>query len=314
MTLLESCELYLDYVENTKKLSALTLKAYKQDLALLVCILKSECVLAKITKTEIRHVVETLFKRGQSRSTVKRRITCYKTMFAWFENEEVIGNNPFSKLNLNIKLPKRLPRNLTLDELKKIRSAAVSSLNFDHKDDLQWIGISKKSINALSTFLAIELLLTTGLRIAELTNITVGDIFLAEGYININGKGDRERRVFIAHEDIRTLLLRYLNLRLNIALAHDRLLINKLGNPATCQTIRLWIRALSESAKLSRRATPHMYRHSAATQLLEAGVDIRYVQKLLGHQSITTTQIYTHVNNLELYNSVVKANIQGRIL
>jgi integrase/recombinase XerD len=235
-------------------------------------------------------------------------------MFSWLESENIIDQTPFYKLNLKIKLPHRLPRNLTSSELIKLRSTAINNLDFNTNDGESWQTVHRRQINDVSTLIGLELLLTTGVRISELSNIRVNDIHLIESYIHIRGKGQRERRVFITTENIAQLITQYLRLRKKVSASTDSFLINKLGNPATPQTFRLWMKALAKKAKLSRVATPHMYRHSAATHLLEAGVDIRYVQRLLGHQSITTTQIYTHVNNSELYKVIKEADIQGKVL
>ena len=316
MNIEKACELYLSYVQNTKNLSSLSVKAYRQDLNLLLSFTGKESPADALMKPDINKAIDALFAKGESRATVKRRIACYKSMFSWLENEDLITQTPFHKFDLKIKLPLRLPRNLNSDELKKLRAAAIDNLEteFIGENPSTINSISRKRMNHLSTLLGLELLLTTGVRISELVNISLGDLFLDERYIHIKGKGQRERRVFITTDKIGCLIDQYLCLRKSLAKNHDLVLINKQGNPATAQTFRLWMAALGKKAKLNRKATPHMYRHSAATHLLEAGVDIRYVQRLLGHQSITTTQIYTHVNNTELYKTIVKANIQEKIL
>lgn len=308
----KACELFLSYSQYTKDLSPLTIKAYKQDLSLLVELTGENSAIESITRETIRQCVNHLFAKGQSKATVKRRLACYKSLFKWLENDEVVEQTPFYRLDLKIKLPLRLPRNLTQDELKTMYKTAKQEVAIDvyrSQDLLPYV-----NINQLSIFLALELLLTTGIRVSELTQIQLSDIHLVDRYIHIRGKGQRERRVFITNNNIKVFIEQYLRYRLTTQPDHTTLFINRLGNPATPQTIRIWMRNLGNQANLSRKITPHMYRHSAATKLLEAGVDIRYVQKLLGHQSITTTQIYTHVNNTELYETIVKANIQGAVL
>jgi integrase/recombinase XerD len=314
MNLTEACATYLSVIQHTRNLSPLTIKAYKQDLAALLKNVDQTIALESLTRHDIRQIVDALFSKGESRSTVKRRVACYKSMFSWLESEDIIAQTPFHKLNLKLKLPLRLPRNLSSDELKKIRYAALLNVNLQRDIKEKFNSKIKNQITPATTLLGLELLLTTGLRISELTSIRIEDIHLSERYIHIRGKGQRERRVFIVTDNISSLIAKYLVMRSQLVNEHQLLLINKQGNPATSQTFRLWLKALGKQARLSRNATPHMYRHSAATQLLEAGVDIRYVQRLLGHQSITTTQIYTHVNNTELYKHIVEANIQGQVL
>lgn len=314
MNINEASKMYLSYVDHTKNLSHLTVKAYQQDINLFLELLGNDAQLASISRLEIRMVVNALFAKGQSKSTVKRRVACYKSMFSWFETEELIEQTPFHKLDVKIKLPHRLPSNLSSEELKNLRDTSLANIGIDSFETVDFSLLPKKSINHLTVFVGIELLLTTGLRISELTNIKLNDIYLSESHININGKGQRERRVFITTKHIKKLLQQYVQIRKLITNDHEFLLINKQGKPATPQTFRLWLNGLSEKAKIKRKVTPHMYRHSAATKLLEAGVDIRYVQKLLGHQNISTTQIYTHVNNTNLYEAIVAANVQGEFL
>lgn len=307
------------YTKYTRNLSELTVKAYDQDLSLLVMIIGKDEDVEKVDRDSIRRCVDALFAKGQSNATVKRRLACYKSFFKWLENEEIIQQSPFHRLDLKVRLPHRIPRNLGGDELKKMLQTTKNQIGFDphslvSKNKTFQNRISKKNLNHLTLLLALDLLLTTGVRISELTSLQLTDIALAERHFHIRGKGQRERRVFIANNSIYKFIQEYLQIRSGFSPSHDLFLINKLGNPATAQSIRLWMAKMSEYANLSRKATPHMYRHSAATNLLEAGVDIRYVQKLLGHQSITTTQIYTHVNNTELFDIVIKADIQGRFL
>ena len=312
MNISKACELFLSYSQYTKDLSPLTIKAYKQDLSLLKELTGEELAVKSITREIVKECVNSLFAKGHSKATVKRRLACYKSLFKWLENEEIIKQTPFYRLDLKVKLPLRLPRNLTHHELKTMYQAAKQQVAFDIYNSCEFS--SSINMNQLSIFLALELLLTTGVRVSELTQIQLNDIHLTDRYIHIRGKGERERRVFITNKNIHTFLEKYIRFRLTKNPDHSTLLINKLSNPATTQTIRIWMRKLSEHAKLDRKITPHMYRHSAATNLIEAGVDIRYVQKLLGHQSITTTQIYTHLNNTELYKTIAKANIQGKLL
>jgi len=314
MNIHEACITYLSYVRDVKQLSPLTIKAYQQDLDLLAQILGHQTSFDSVSRDCIRQVVAAMFAKDQSKASVKRRIACYRTMFSWFESEKLINQSPFYKLNLKIKLPHRLPRNLTSQELTSLRCTAIGNVDFDVSVQCRWDDAPRKIINHICTLIGIELLLTTGLRISELTSIRINDIHLSEEYIHIRGKGQRERRVFITTENIRNLICNYLLFRKKFSVENDNFLINKLGKPVTSQTFRLWVRALGKKAKLSRIATPHMYRHSAATHLIEAGVDIRFVQRLLGHQSITTTQLYTHVNDSELQKTIKAANIQGRVL
>jgi integrase/recombinase XerD len=158
---------------------------------------------------------------------------------------------------------------------------------------------------------AAELLFATGIRVAELATLRDDDIDLVAGVITIIGKGSRQRRVYIPDADIRDIVVTYREAR---GATESSFLLNSRGGPATPQYIRRLVRTLGERAAVTRRVTPHMFRHSVATYLLEEGVDIRYVQRLLGHRSIVTTEIYTHVADAALKSRVIERHPRKAIV
>jgi integrase/recombinase XerD len=162
--------------------------------------------------------------------------------------------------------------------------------------------------------MAAELLFATGVRVAELAGLQDDDIDLTAGVITIIGKGSRQRRVYIPDAEIRELIIVYRDARDLREHATESFLVNSRGGPASPQYIRRLIRHLGENAAVTRRVTPHMFRHSVATYLLEEGVDIRYVQRLLGHRSIVTTEIYTHVADAALKSRVIERHPRKSIL
>jgi integrase/recombinase XerD len=137
---------------------------------------------------------------------------------------------------------------------------------------------------------------------------------LADGSILVRGKGNRERRVYLSGQLARQVLDQYLFFRTRIAGCSNALLVDSDGAPLTPQHFRRRLATLCKRAQIKRHITPHMLRHTAATQLIEAGVDIRFVQKLLGHASIATTQIYTQVSDVSLRNTLEKANTFERLV
>jgi integrase/recombinase XerD len=196
-----------------------------------------------------------------------------------------------------VRLPRRLPRSVTADELRLLLSA---------------ISRRRPAFSALLLRLTVILLFTTGLRIGELAAVRLSDIDWNDGIIQVRGKGNRERRVYLVGEEVRILLTRYFKARQRIAVT-DALLVNQRGRAATPQYLRRRLRESAEDAELCRRVTPHMLRHAAATHLIEAGVDIRFVQKLLGHASIATTQMYTHVSDVSLQRTLARADTLKRV-
>jgi integrase/recombinase XerD len=166
----------------------------------------------------------------------------------------------------------------------------------------------RKSFVSLTTLVAIEMLFATGIRVGELVSLGIHDMDLQEGSIRIHGKGDRERIVFLPYPETRELIRTYLKLRAKRHPTNESLLIIPKGRAADSQYIRQLVSKAGENAGLNRRITPHMLRHTTATELLNNGVDIRFVQKLLGHQSITTTQIYTQVTDVALRRAITKGH------
>jgi len=149
--------------------------------------------------------------------------------------------------------------------------------------------------NLIKNITIIELLFATGARVSEICNLKLNDIDLESGSIRVLGKGNKERILQICNQEVTNIISEYISLHIIEINEYANLFNNRLGNRLSEQSVRLMIRKYAESSELNKHVTPHMFRHTFATSLLEEGVDIRYVQHLLGHSSIVTTQIYTHV-------------------
>ena len=316
MLINDVCEKFLYYCKNNKQLSHHTIKAYKQDLN---CFINStnQQYIQSFDKKQLQNYVVQLYQMELSIRSVKRRVACLKSMFRWLEREDVIDINPFNKADISIKAPKQLPRNIPKSELRKILKSARKNLSINKEDtysltSLKGLISTPKKFNKLTCLLAVELLFSTGMRVSELVNIEISRIFINEKKIKILGKGQRERFVFLPNSELTELVKSYISLRIITNPEHNMLLTNSRGNIASPHFIRKLIREISVLAEVDK-VTPHMYRHSAACQLLESGVDIRFVQRLLGHQSILTTQLYTHVNDNVLQKKIAKANTRSSI-
>lgn len=305
MTLTESCTNFLAHCRVSRNLSPHTLRAYGIDLSELQAVLGAATPIEDIGRNEIRKFLTFLMdERKLNGTSVKRRMACVKAMFRWLEREEVLETNPFHRMHLALRLPKRLPRALVREDISRLLAAAKRA-------DL---AATPSAFLGLLDRMVIELLFTTGMRIGELTAIRVHDVAVDEGRIRIMGKGSRERQVFLVDEAMKGVVRRYLTLRAAAvaATAGDHFLVNSRGSPATPTFIRKRLAKLAETAGVTRKVTPHMLRHTAATQLIEAGVDIRYVQKLLGHHSLTTTELYTQVSDKALREAICGAGTRRR--
>lgn len=309
---------YLLVCQKSKNLSALTIKAYKIDLEQFVQVLKN-VEITEITKQDIEFYHFKLAEQELSARTIKRKLACLRSMFRWLELEELVEINPFNKIRTSIKLPRQLPQNVTASDLRKMIFKAKSELGFSQNRKLSKTKLSncvqsKKDLNKFTTLLSLELLLSTGMRISELANTKIHNIELEEGRIKILGKGSRERCVYLPSEELYKLVFHYLTSRKITQPDNDNFLVNSRGKRASAQFLRKLIRELAQRASTSKHITPHMFRHSAACELLESGVDIRFVQRLLGHSSISTTEIYTHVNDKVLREKIIQANVRQQVM
>ncbi|MCF2856946.1 tyrosine-type recombinase/integrase [Pseudoalteromonas sp. SMS1] len=316
MLIQEASRQFLLHCQYVRKLSPHTLRAYKRDLDTFVELIEENSVL-DLNKHHFKRYLFELHQIGLSIRSIKRRIACLKSMFRWLEQEEVIASNPMQKVDTSLKVPNVLPRNIPKKNLRKMLNTARSELGLAKEANYDLSSVSalvnsSKDLNKLTCILSLELLFATGVRVSELVNIELNHILIKERKVKVLGKGQRERFVFLPSVEVVTLLNTYVTLRGRLSVEHNYLFVNSRGKQASPHFIRKQIRQTAEKAKIEK-VTPHMYRHSSACQLLESGVDIRYVQKLLGHQSILTTQLYTHVHDKELQKKITKANIRSFI-
>ena len=314
LTLARAAERFLLHCRLARNLSPHTLRAYGADTADFARFAGSGTELEACDRACLRAYLQHLFEgRRLKEASVKRRMACLKAMFRWLEREGTLEVSPFHRMELNIRLPKRLPRSLTRGELKALLGAAHRALGLGPRaEESELLRLGRKRFNDLTALLALELLFATGMRVGELVSITLDRLDLEEGVIAIVGKGDRERRVFVAEAALGRLLAAYLEARATMEGGARTLLVNSRGRPASTQFIRKLMARLAAAGGLARRVTPHMLRHSAATHLLEAGVDIRYVQRLLGHHSIATTELYTQVTDASLKSAITAARARTR--
>ncbi|MBF0776816.1 integrase [Streptococcus azizii] len=268
---------YLDYCKTHKRLSRHTLRAYKNDLMQFYNSNK-ECVVSYI---------EGLTLSNLKTSTLRRKIATLKVFYGYLQSKNVITDNPFNQLRFQFRAEKTLPKTIPHDSLK-ILYAYLQKKILSAKSDYQ-------KQKAERNLLIVSLLLSTGIRISELCHIQINDINLTEQTLQILGKGKKERIIFIGDEPTFQLLKAYISCYCNHT--DNYLFTGKYAQkPLTEQSVRLILKTARNQTRLTTTITPHMFRHSFATMLLDNDVDIRYIQQILGHSSISITQIYTHVS------------------
>lgn len=300
--LADQIQYYLNYSQLQKKLSEKTLKAYRIDLGQFEHYCSDEQ--DPFTKSCISSYIQDLHTKFKPK-TVKRKIACIRAFINYLDFDEQIQSNPISKIHLEFREPVTLPKYLPLTAIKKLLKSAYQSLEkpqtkYQHDIRLRNIAV-------------LELLFATGLRVSELCSIAVNDIDLKNGFVKVQGKGARERIVFISNPDALSALRTYKNTFYKIITGTGWFFVNRLGNRLSEQSVRSMINVYANIAKIPEHITPHMLRHSFATLMLEEDVDIRYIQNILGHSSITTTQIYTHVSLSKQRSIMKKKHPRNRI-
>lgn len=269
---------YLDYCKTHKRLSSHTIRAYKNDLMQFY----------NSNYDNVESYIEELTQSNIKTNTLRRKIACIKVFYNYLKYQHIIEESPFNQLRFQFRTEKILPKTIPYDILKNIFSYLEQRVVIS-KTDYQ-------KQKAERNLLIISLLLSTGIRISELCHIHLKDINLSNKTLHIIGKGKKERILFLGDQKTFNLLETYINK--NGKESNDFLFPGKYSpKPLSEQSVRLILKKIVEQNSLSKTITPHMFRHSFATMLLDNDVDIRYIQQILGHSSISITQIYTHVSH-----------------
>ena len=285
----ESIKEFIFHCQYEKNLSDKTLKAYNIDLKQFIEFKDiNKLFINDIDKYILKQYIQNLFDKSLKEKTIKRKLATLKAFFNYLEFDEQIIVNPFRKIKVSIKEPKRLPKTLSMREIKKLLTYVYKAKETIDKDIYSYKAIVRD-------ILILELLFATGMRVSEVSNLNITDIDQRTNTIRIIGKGDKERTLHICEIEIKTLLKEYIKL-FHKDIKESYLFINRLGQKVSEQSIRFMVKKYQKLVGIEKHITPHMFRHSFATMLLEEGVDIRYIQHILGHSSISTTQIYTQVN------------------
>ena len=241
-------------------------------------------------KHKLKDYIQSLYELDFKAKTIKRKIAVLKAFFTYLEFDEIILVSPFRKMRISIKEPTTLPQTIELKEIVKILKFLYKIKESFNDKNLYSYKVIVRDISV------IESLFSTGMRVSELCNIKLNNINLQAGIIKIKGKGDKERIIQICDNEAKKVLKEYFELFSEQIKKTKCFLINRLDKQISEQSVRLMIKKYQKISGIDKHITPHMFRHSFATLLLEEGVDVRYIQHMLGHSSISTTQIYTKVN------------------
>ena len=278
-------EEFLWHCEFEKKLSEKTLNAYKADLSQFVSSI-GDLDISEVTKDVLRKYLHAISHFRHK--TIKRKIATIKAMLNYYEYENEWYNNPMRKMKIRMREPIRLPTVMSIEEVK-----ALFNIVYKQQKDCKQETFSYHM--ATRNIAIVELLFASGMRVSELCDLRLCDIDMKQGCVRIIGKGNKERIVDISQKATLAAIKEWLREQGPCDSQHP-LFISRLHNKLSTQSVRLLIKNLVSSSQIKKEITPHTFRQTYATLLLEEGIDITYIQHLLGHSSVVTTQIYTHVN------------------
>lgn len=281
MSIREKVEAYLEYCGFRKELDKKTIKAYRIDLRQYFEFIKTD----EPEKVEIEEFITKLHKKYKQK-TVKRKIASIRAFYTYLEEIGIILENPFHKIKVKFKETIVLPRIISREDIERLLNYLyINQRRSTKKLDKHWL----RDIVILEVFFA------TGARVYEISNLKAEGINIENGLIRIMGKGGKERYIQIGSEEVLKLLRKYYYENEKEIKKSGYFFINRRGERFTEQSIRLMLKKHTKNAGIERNITPHMFRHSFATYLIEEGVDVSCVQQILGHSSIKTTQIYIHI-------------------
>ena len=270
---------YLDYCKFRKELDFNTLKAYRIDLRQFF-----EFAGKGMPDRRIIEAYITELHKKYRQKTVKRKIASLKAFYTYLEEQELIEESLMRRIRSRFKEERILPRIIPRREIEKLLNVMYRQLKS---------GKGKKTI--LRDLAVVEMFFATGARVYEVANIKIENMDLSSGIIRFMGKGGKERMIQIGSREVTVLLRQYYTENKEVIRRCGYFFVNQNGNRFSEQSIRRMLKQYTKSAGIERNITPHMFRHSFATYLIEEGVDVSCVQRILGHSSIKTTQIYIHI-------------------
>lgn len=275
---------FKQYLQLEKSLSDNTVQAYMQDIEKLtqyLVLINLEKTPGQIELGDLEKFVKYISELGLTPASQSRIISGLKNFYKYCLQEQVITTDPTALLEAP-KLKRSLPDVLSFNEIEKI----IAAIDLSTPE-----GVRNKAI--------IETLYSCGLRVTELVNLKISCLYLDVGFIRVIGKGDKERLVPVGSNAIKHITLYKNNTRVHITVKpgnEDILFLNRRGRKLSRIMIFLIIKETAKQARITKNISPHTFRHSFATHLVEGGADLRAVQEMLGHESITTTEIYTHLD------------------
>ena len=294
---MKELEKFCDYLNYELNYSELTIKGYNDEInKFMIYCNEHNLNYKKLSNDDIREYLKYLDTLKYRKTSISRNLSSLRTFYKYLVNESIVDNNPFKNIS-NPKKDKKLPNFLNYEEIMQI---------FDTIDTSTPLGLRNRCV--------VEVLYDTGVRVSELVNIKIKDIDFSEKTISIVGKGSKQRIVYFG-DYLYDVLKDYINSARNILLDKnntEELILNSRGNKITTRGIEKIIDDIVNKASLKHKISPHVLRHTFATHMLNGGSDIKTIQQLLGHESLSTTGIYTHISNDVLRSEYLKNHPRSR--
>ncbi len=283
---------YRSWLRFERSMSPNTIESYSRDVKELFCWLREEGVgkPEDVTGNDLCRWVGVMAERDISKRSQARAISSVKSLFDFLDKEGRISKSPCDALD-SPKIQRYLPVVLSVDEV----GAVINSVDLSKPE-----GHRNKAM--------LEMLYSCGLRVSELINLKISDLFFDDGFIRVKGKGSKQRLVPVGEYAVSAVNL-YLDQRRTLLVEkgyEDFLFLNRRGRPLTRQMVFKIVTDHAAKAGIDKAISPHTFRHSFATHLVENGADLRVVQQMLGHESILTTEIYTHIDTAKWQESILK--------
>lgn len=293
---------FLDIIKSTKNLSSKTIIAYDSDLKDICKYLSNKQMHNDIVLDYIKHLFD---ERHLQESTIIRKLIVLKMFFRFLYENGYIEYNYYQNYTFKVKKERKLPKTLSVDESAQLIQYLSNNIKTKTSTFSSW--------KAYRDLALIDLLISSGIRIEEASNISIEDIIFSEQTILIHGKGKKQRLIYISCNDTWNNLMIWIKIRNNQTNNTDKLFVNRFGNQISIHGIEYIYSSIKKACGINEHSTPHYLRHTFATNLLANGADLRSVQEILGHSSVTTTEIYTEVTINRKKQILLKYNYRNNI-
>lgn len=293
---------FITVLQSTKNLSSKTISAYYSDLKDFWVFVGEDELCESTVLYYVRNISK---KRHLQDSTICRKLIVLKQFFEYLYNREYISVNYYCVHPFKFKKERRLPKTVSTNDVKKMLNSAKLIADKASSEARKWQSVRNLAL--------IDILVSTGIRAEEASNIALADIITSERTILIHGKGRKQRLIYISCSQTWTNILCWMKQRRKLHTSTDKLFVNRFCAQLSVHGIEYIYRSLLDAAGIMGKSTPHYLRHTFATNLLANGADLRSVQELLGHSSVSTTEIYTEVTTKRKKQVLNKYNYRNKI-